>query len=162
VLQSPGRFATALSDILRGQRDCATQLLQILDSERVALDDGDLAGMDTAAADKTAALASMEQLKSREDQLLAETPFRGSESPVEQALAWCDESGALRAAREDVAELMVECDRSNRRNGLLVQQRLNYVRRAIDILHAAHAETMVYGPDGITRNGGSSRLLAEG
>lgn len=162
MLQSPGRFATALTDSLRAQRECATRLLQILDSERAALDDGDLAAMDAASADKTAALADMEQLKSHEDRLLADTPFGGSNTPMEQALAWCDASGEVRAVREDVARLMLECDRSNRRNGLLVQHRLNYVRRAIDILHAAHAETMVYGPDGMTRNGGSSRLLAEG
>jgi len=162
VLQSPGRFATALADIFRAQREHASVLLRILDSERAALDNGDLAAMDAASADKTAALSEMQQLKAREDKLLADTPFGHSDTPIEQALRWCDESGALRALREDVAGLMVECDRSNRRNGLLVQHRLNYVRRAIDILHAAHAETMVYGPDGITHNSTSSRLLAEG
>lgn len=162
MLQSPGRFATALADIFREQRDHATVLLRILDCERAALGDGDLAAMDAAAADKTTALAEMEQLKAREDRLLADTPFGDSENPIAQALRWCDESGAVRAVREEVAGLMMDCDRSNRRNGLLVQHRLNYVRRAIDILHAAQAETMLYGPDGMTRNGGSSRLLAEG
>ncbi|TCO76627.1 flagella synthesis protein FlgN [Chromatocurvus halotolerans] len=162
MLQSPARFATALADMLQAQRECATQLLQILERERAALDDGDLVAMDTASADKTAALAGMEQLKSREDQLLAGTPFSNSDTPFEQALAWCDASGAVRAVREDVSRLMIDCDRSNRRNGLLVQHRLNYVRRAIDILHAAHAETLVYGPDGMAHSGGSSRLLAEG
>ena len=162
VLHSAASIASALDDLFRARRASALALLRILDEEREALGNGDLAAMDTTAAEKIAALADLEQSKAEEAQLLAGLPFAGSDTPLEQALIWCDETGTLRAACDEVVQLMVDCDRNNRRNGLMVQQRLNYVRRAIDILHKAHADTLVYGPDGLARNAGHSRLLAEG
>ena len=162
MVQSPDQFAAAFGAIISEQREQASLLLTILASERTALNAGDLSAMDAASVEKVAVLGAMEQLKTRADELLVDTPFASSDAPVEQALSWCDTSGNLRAARDDVARLMSECDLENRRNGLVVQHRLNYVRRAIDILHAAHEETMTYGADGIARSGGSSRLLAEG
>lgn len=140
----------------------ASRLLRLLEEEREALDNGDLAVLDSTATGKGTVLAEMEQLKAREVQLLSGLPFGGSATPLEQALSWCDDNGSVRAACEDVIQLMVACDRHNRRNGLLVQHRLNYVRRALDVLHNAHAETLVYGPDGGHTQAGSSRLLAEG
>ncbi len=166
VLQSPRQFASALGDVVAAQWRCADALLRTLNAEREALSNGDLAAIEDAAAAKTTALAELEELQAREVGLVADLPFGDSGTPLEQvlqqALQWCDEDGVLRARREEVVQLMLDCDSRNRRNGLLVQQRLNYVRRAIDVLHRAHAESLTYGPDGSTGSARSSRLLAEG
>ncbi|MFO7552380.1 MAG: flagellar protein FlgN [Haliea sp.] len=162
MLQSSVQCAKALLDLFHAQEERAAHLLRLLEQEREALDSGDLAVLDATAAGKGAALVDLEQLKAREARLLAGLPFGGSATPLEQALSWCDAEGDVRAACEEVIQLMVACDRHNRSNGLLVQQRLNYVRRALDVLHNAHAETLVYGPDGGHAHAGSSRLLAEG
>lgn len=162
MLQSPAQCATALTELFRAQEERAAHLQQLLEDEREALGNGDLAVLDTTAANKGVVLVELEQLKAREQQLLASLPFGGSATPLEQALIWCDEDGSVRAACEAVIQLMVTCDRNNRHNGLLVQHRLNYVRRALDVLHNAHAETLVYGPDGSQGHAGTSRLLAEG
>lgn len=162
MIQSPARFASDLAGMFLAQQQCARTLLQILQQEREALGSGDLETMEVAAASKTASLADMEQLKAQEARALADLPFSASEEPLQQALAWCDESGTLQAEREEITRLMLECDRNNRENGILVQHRLNYVRRAINILYKAHEETLIYGSDGVSHNASSSRLLAEG
>lgn len=162
MLHSANRLANALTDTLQAQQDRARALLQILDAEHDALANGDLAAMDSTAASKIAALAELEQLKASEVGLLADLPFANSDTPLEQALLWCDDSGAVRKVFDDLRQCMMACERRNHRNGILVQQRLNFVRRAVDILHAAHADTMTYGPDGMSRSGNASRLLAEG
>lgn len=162
MLRSPTQCAKALSELFRAQEERAAHLHQLLEDEREALGNGDLAVLDATAVSKGVVLAELEQLKAREQQLLASLPFGASATPLEQALTWCDEDGTVRAACEAVIQLMVACDNNNRQNGLLVQHRLNYVRRALDVLHNAHAETLVYGPDGNHGHAGTSRLLAEG
>lgn len=162
MMHSASRLARALTDTFAVQQTRATALLTLLDEESRALESGDIAAMDRTAAGKTAALSELEQLKATEAGVLAGLPFAGSEAPLEQALQWCDETGAVRELHDEVRRLMIECDRRNHRNGLLVQHRLNYVRRAVELLQVAHAEAMTYGPDGMVRDGGGSRLLAEG
>ncbi|MHA7816874.1 MAG: flagella synthesis protein FlgN [Pseudohaliea sp.] len=162
MLQSPRRLAGALDDLFRAQQERAEGLLAILRQEREALNSGDLAAIEETASTKISALAELEELKAREARLLAGLPFGDSDTPLEQALGWCDADGSLRVRCDQVIELMVACDRHNKRNGLLVQHRLNYVRRAIDVLHRAHAETLTYGPDGSPGGTRPSRLLAEG
>lgn len=162
MLHSATRLASTLAGLFQAQQERTAALLQILDAEHEALGSGDLDAMDATAASKISTLAELEQLKASETTMLADLPFASSNAPLEQALQWCDSTGSLREAFEAVRQRLAECERRNHRNGMLVQQRLNYVRRAVDILHAAHAETMTYGPDGIARSGGTSRLLAEG
>lgn len=162
MLHSATRLANNLTGMFQAQQERIESLLQILDAEYEALGSGDLATMDSTAASKTDTLAELEQLKANEARMLADLPFANSDAPLEQALLWCDGTGSVRQAFEDARQRMSECERRNHRNGMLVQQRLNYVRRAVEILHAAHAETITYGPDGMARSGGTSRLLAEG
>ena len=88
MLHSPASIASALDDLFRAQRACALALLRILDEEREALGNGDLAAMDTTAAGKIAALAELEQSKAEERHscspgclLRAATPLSSRLSP---------------------------------------------------------------------------------
>lgn len=162
VLQSPRQCATALIGLFQEQCTCATALRDLLALERTALGNGDTAKLDATAEGKNQLMSQLEHLRSRQAQLLAALPFGAAETALEQALDWCDNTGHVRSAQQQARLVLTECDRDNRRNGLLVQQRLNYVRRALDVLHSAHADSMIYGPDGTRDFDSSSRLLAEG
>ena len=162
MLQSPRQCATALDELFREQCECATALKDLLARERTALGDGDTAMLDTTAEGKNLLMSRLEHLQSRQAQLLAGLPFGATETALEQALDWCDTTGHVRSIQQQARLALTECDRDNKRNGLLVQRRLNYVRRALDVLHSAHADSMIYGADGNRDFGSSSRLLAEG
>lgn len=146
MLQSPRQCATALDELLRKQCECATTLKDLLAREHTALVDGDTAMLDTTEEGKNQLVKQLEHLQSRQVQLLAGLPFGATETALEQALDWCDNTGHVRPIQQQARLALTECDRDNKRNGLLVQKRLNYVRRAVDeltsLLNTVHKQQL--------------------
>lgn len=161
--QGPGQFKHSLSNLLRTQGECADELLGTLDSERTALEAGDAERLDLLTPRKSGLLRQLEELGRGQADLLTTLSFGCTPEGMQQALAWCDEDGSLEALQQSVLDRLARCRELNERNGLTVQYRLGYVRRALDVLNGAPAGSSgVYGPDGRASNASQSRLLASG
>lgn len=163
MLQGPGQFKQSLSKLLRTQGECADELLDTLQSERSALEAGDGDRLDALTARKSDLLRRLDELGRSQVNLLAELSFANTPDGMQQALAWCDPDQSLKNLQQSVLDRLARCRELNERNGLTVQYRLGYVRRALDVLNGAPAGSSgVYGPDGRSSSAPQSRLLASG
>ncbi|QOC21232.1 flagellar protein FlgN [Wenzhouxiangella sp. AB-CW3] len=162
MIRGPQQCARELAELFSGQHECAVALLEALEHEREALTSGDAAALETATIEKNALVERMEGLDRRQQQLLRSLPSGTSPDSMSQVLSWCDEDGSLARTHEQAAQRIIQCQQANQRNGLIVQQRLGHVRRALNILRDAHTDMLTYGPDGRSGPDGGSRLLAEG
>lgn len=163
MLQGPGQFRNALKSLLDAQGACAHELLETLESERSALESGDAERLDAVTAQKSSLLRKLDQLGRDQMHLLGELSFDEDGPGLEQALAWCDPGAALKSEQQEVGRCLQRCRDLNERNGITVQYRLGYVRRALDVLNGQPAGSSdVYGADGRTSTSCSSRLLASG
>lgn len=163
MLMGPNQCAGRLRRLFDDQRKAAEQLLELLESERDSLRQGDSAPLEQFAADKSELIQRLQMLETEQRQLLGELAFsEDAADALDRALEWCDADGRLRALHAQTMQRVIECKRDNQRNGVMVRQRLGYLRRTLDILRNAHTDALVYGPDGQTEQSGQSRLLAEG
>ncbi|MEE4637544.1 MAG: flagellar protein FlgN [Wenzhouxiangella sp.] len=163
MLQGPGQFRDALKRLLQLQSGCADELLGTLEAERTALEAGNADQLDALTGEKSVLLGRLDELGKDQVSLLSELEFDSSGSGLEQALAWCDPNRELAEQRQDLGRRLQRCRELNQRNGLTVQYRLGYVRRALDVLNGAPPGSGgVYGPDGRTSSASPSRLLASG
>ncbi|MFP4209271.1 MAG: flagella synthesis protein FlgN [Wenzhouxiangella sp.] len=163
MLQGPGQFRDALKQLLHAQGECANELLDALERERSALADGDAEQLDLLTREKTALLGRLDELGHRQQQLFSDLAFNDSDHDIDRALAWCDPRAELSETRRTIGQRLQRCRELNERNGLTVQYRLGYVRRALDVLNGAPAGSSgVYGPNGRTSAASPSRLLASG
>jgi flagella synthesis protein FlgN len=163
MLQGPGQFRDALRRLLQLQSGCADELLGTLEAERSALEAGNADQLDALTREKSRLLRRVDELGHEQISLLSELAFDGSGSGLEQALAWCDPGCELADERQALGGRLQQCRELNERNGLTVQYRLGYVRRALDVLNGTPpGSSGVYGPDGRTSNASPSRLLASG
>jgi flagellar biosynthesis/type III secretory pathway chaperone len=163
VLMGPEQFASNLRRLFAEQDRNARELLAALRAEREALAMAEATRLEAMATTKAPLINRLEQLANEQRHLLASLGM--GEDPaeaMERALGWCDSSGELRHAHEAAMQQVIECQQQNQQNGVMVRHQLGHVRRALQVLHNAHTDTMLYGPDGRTETAGSSRLLAEG
>lgn len=161
MVRGPSQCARELKELFSAQYECAERLLAVLDDEREALSIGETDRLDEVTANKNRLLRQLEVLDQRQTHLLQSLPTGPTTRGLGQALHWCDEDGSVTQAYEEMAECVIRCQRANQRNGLLVQHRLGYVRRALNVLRQGHGDALVYGPDGRTGPVEGSRLLAE-
>lgn len=163
MLQGPGQFRHSINNLLRTQGECADELLSSLEAERKALAAGDAEQLDVVTATKSSLLQRLDELGRQQAELLDGLSFGQHSDGMSQALSWCDPGGDLARLQNLVVGQLERCRRLNERNGLSVQHRLGYVRRALDVLYGAPAGSSgVYGPDGRANASSSSRLLASG
>ena len=164
MVQGPGQFRQSLKQLLQTQNECAESLLSALEDEQSALIKADAENLDAVTVGKDALLRQLDDLGRQQIALLESLSFDPHGNGMRQALAWCDPAGELAREQAQVLALLDQCRALNDRNGLAVQQRLGYVRRALDVLHGAPAgsSSNVYGPDGRADGMASSRLLASG
>ena len=163
MLQGPGQFREALKRLLHTQGECAQQLFGTLESEREALAAGDAEQLDLLTRKKSDLLRQLESLGLEQQNLLDSVALDDSDAGLDTALAWCDPSDEIRQSRKTLQGHLERCRTLNERNGLTVQYRMGYVRRALDVLNGDPAGTSnVYGKDGRTSSNVHSRLLASG
>jgi flagellar biosynthesis/type III secretory pathway chaperone len=163
AVMGPEQFAAELRRLFDRQLESAQRLSALFADERTALGQGHSVEIERIARDKAAAIETLQTLEREIRDRLSTLQF--AEDPAEaldRALDWCDPGGDLRRRHAETMQAVIECKRDNQRNGVMVRHRLGYLRRALDVLHNAHAEAAVYGPDGRTEQTGHSRLLAEG
>lgn len=163
MLMGPDQCAAELGRLFDAQKDAAAKLLALLADERSALRDGASERLEHLAADKARLIQRLQELEAGQRKLLERLALADDPaSALDRALDWCDGDGTLRRKHVETMQKVIECKADNQRNGVMVRHRLGYLRRALQVLRSAHADTMVYGPDGRTESSDQSRLLAEG
>jgi len=136
----------ALTAVLADMQSAVTDLDQVLGDERAALDQADADALNRVGERKQQLLLQLEQLDTERVQLVRHID---SQSDSQQQ-AW---DGILR--------LVARCQQANQRNGDIVEQRLQHVRRALSVLTGGKDEVNVYNPAGKVRGGFRSVPLAQ-
>lgn len=151
-------------DLLRlsqRMRETGEELLGALESERVAVREADLEALESATSRKVALMDALDRMNREERAALAPAPFSNDADALQRTLSWCDNDGDLTESRARMREVLERCDGYNRQNGILLQHRMGYVRRALDALRQAQSDLVTYGP-GSSTGGTGSRVIARG
>lgn len=139
-----------LGDTLRTVIDemtCSTeQLILVLDEERLALSTADAEALNRAGEAKQMLMRRLEQLEAERQQLIAASPHAAQEVQSR----WSQLLASLKVCRDN-----------NLRNGTLVGQRLNMVRRALAVLTGEDNDSGTYGRSGTVTTRHRSVPLAE-
>lgn len=138
---------------LQAEHEAAVALLQALQAEREALREGSPERLDTAVADKTECLRSVEragQALSRTVGSLGHDPAR---QPMRNWLADLEWSGQGLVARFDAMKSELErCDELNRRNGAVIEVSQQHVAAALGALDGTTGTTTrLYDASGTAR-----------
>jgi flagellar biosynthesis/type III secretory pathway chaperone len=162
MLRGPLQCARELGPLYAEQARQAADLLETLERERATLAVGDVEPLENLAERKTAALQALERLHQKERSIVDSVCGQSGQGSVQAVLDWCDPERQLHESREKAMAAIASCHRQNLQNGVLVQQRLNYVRRALDVLDRADSGHLIYEADGRTGRHSRNRLLARG
>ena len=135
----------ALTAVLADMHDAVTDLEQVLGDERAALDQADAEALNHSGERKQVLMHRLEQLDGERVQLV-----KNMESP--------SETNQQRWAT--ILKTLAACQQANQRNGDIVEQRLQHVRRALSVLTGGKEDVDVYNPAGKVRSGFRSMPLA--
>lgn len=138
-------FSEALAAVQGEMRQALDQLVQVLETERSALDAGDTEALGQAGTRKQALMQQLEQLDAERRQLVHEQP----QTEATPDPAWTT-----------IVQSLQHCHRLNLRNGGIVNQRLQLVRQALAVLTGAESGSGLYDRSGELHAGARSRPLA--
>lgn len=141
-----GELGDALSAVLGDMQQAITQLAQVLESERTALNTSDSEALGRTGASKQKLMLQLEQLDTERQQLSREAPAAAASLDP----AWAQVLQALR-----------RCQQLNQSNGRAVNQRLGQVRQALSVLTGHAGENGLYGPTGGLHASLRSQVLAQ-
>ena len=156
-----------LCSIFESQQHEANSIASALEEERQALLSGDLALLEEIAQRKAVGLESLEELRRDEESLFQNFSSNGPDSAGSASdpsvrVDHMDPSGRLGTARRAAIDAIARCQSLNTRNGLLLQHRIGYVRRALQVLANLEGEPGVYGADGKVASPTPLRSVARG
>ncbi|KRE90890.1 flagellar biosynthesis protein FlgN [Frateuria sp. Soil773] len=135
----------ALTAVVEDIRRAADELARVLEAERDALASADAAALDRIGSHKQQLMQQLEQYDAERVQLSEALP-----------------AAALLATRwQEVLQTLANCRQLNQRNGSLVAQRLEQVRRALAVLTGQPGDAELYGPSGELRARPRSQQLAQ-
>lgn len=156
-----------LRSIFESQQREANSIANALEQEREALLSGDLASLEEIARRKAAGLDKLEDLRRDEQVMLqafglssADLTGTGKDQPDQSDQI--DRGGQVAKARQTAIDAIARCQSLNTRNGLLLQHRIGYVRRALQVLANLEGEPGVYGADGKVASPTQLRSVARG
>ncbi|MEW9625442.1 flagella synthesis protein FlgN [Rhodanobacter geophilus] len=138
-------FNEALAAVQGEMHQALDQLVQVLRTERDALDTGNTEALGVAGTRKQALMQQLEQLD-------AERRLLAREQPQTEA--------ATDPAWTAIVESLQHCHRLNQRNGSIAIQRLQLVRQALAVLTGADSGSGLYDRSGELHAGARSRSLA--
>lgn len=152
-----------LAALFLAQKQKADAVLEVLEREREALLAGDLAALETVAQEKTTLLDELEEMRSEESRLLH---LKGADyffgSRREQDSPAGNKVKSVRSAHRNAVDAIAECQSLNARNGLLLQHRIGYVKRALQALGGGDGNPGLYGSDGKIETSSRHRCVARG
>jgi flagellar biosynthesis/type III secretory pathway chaperone len=132
--------ADSIDRLLAAEIEGARQLLGVLRREQQALTGRDPDTVEQAVADKSQAIATLQQLTLRRHTLAGSLPPPGPHTPVA-------------SRRSELEQLLVELRQQNEINGALVQRRLQHARQALAVLRGQSGQTDLYDPRGALEYG---------
>ena len=156
-----------LRSIFESQQREANSIADALEQEREALLSGDLASLEEIARRKAAGLEKLEDLR-RDEQVMmhdfgaSTADLTGTSKDRSNQIDHIDPGGQLAKARQTAIDAIARCQSLNTRNGLLLQHRIGYVRRALQVLANLEGEPGVYGADGKVASPTPLRSVARG
>jgi flagellar biosynthesis protein FlgN len=139
-------LGAALRTVLDEMSATATQLINILDEEREALEAADAKALNRSGEAKQMLLRRLEQL----DVERLHLSNTSSEAAQQTDSIW-----------RDLLKLLALCRDKNQRNGALVNQRLTQVRRALCVLTGNDSQASTYGQNGAVHSTHRSVPLAQ-
>jgi flagellar biosynthesis protein FlgN len=139
-------LGAALRTVLDEMSATATQLINILDEEREALEAADAKALNRSGEAKQMLLRRLEQL----DVERLHLSNTSSEAAQQTDSIW-----------RDLLKLLAVCRDKNQRNGALVNQRLTQVRRALSVLTGSDSQIGTYGQNGAVHSTHRSVPLAQ-
>lgn len=159
MIQGPGQFANTLRGLLESQLEAIERLADLLQKEHLALESGLADELDGITVRKPGVLGELERLIAEQSALLIQLGFDATPAGLRQAIYWCDSGGVLNALQERVATRLSDCGAQNTHNGVLVQMRIGFVRRALQSLRGPEYGDPTYGRDGRCQQHDGCRLL---
>jgi flagella synthesis protein FlgN len=126
-------LGAALAAVVEDMRLAADELATVLQTEREALVGADAAALGQAGTHKQRLMLQLEQYDAERLQL-------SQAAPAAAAL--------LEPEWKQVLQTLESCRQLNQRNGTLVGQRLDQVRRALAVLTGQPGDAGIYGPSG--------------
>lgn len=145
---------SATADATAAQLDRELALLQhierALNAERQALEQQDLAALETAVAAKNAALAQHRDVTSQ-----------GPGAPDRPVTEYASAEPALQQRRNALRALSETCDQLNRENGSLIHRMQERTRQALDILRRSDRSPRLYSGTGTAEQSAGRHSLGK-
>lgn len=135
----------ALDAVMAEIRHGLDALVQLLDAECEALNNGDITAIDHIGTRKQALVQQLEQFDVQRRQLAQVLPPPANA----QSPAW-----------QDVIRALQQCQSLNQRNGNIASRRLQLVRQALAVLTGGSADGLYDNSGGLHTGPGRSRPLA--
>jgi flagella synthesis protein FlgN len=139
-----------LYSVLQAEHRTATQLLDILTSERDALVHSEPEKMVKMTASKQPLIVQLEQLSRQREAVLQAEGFSSGKDGLTAFIAnQSDEQAVqLNALMAELKVLARHCQNNNQINGGIVNVNRQYLHRAMSILRGRDMEVTSYGPGG--------------
>lgn len=152
------QFAKILVPILTEEHAGVRAFVELLQNEQHALSVGETDKLSTFAEEKGTLVARLNSLAEQRNDALTQRGFSTDRAGIEACCAQLPaESGAEKLWTE-IIERVAEARDLNRLNGELIQMRMQYTSKALDILLQKDTSLDLYGPDGQSAATGSRRI----
>lgn len=148
-----------LGTLLGQEISSLDQLAALLAREHELLVANDVAGLETAMAERQACVGSIVRVEDERRSLCRMLGYPTDLPGLERLLAWCDPTGSLRSRWAECASRGARCRDLNDRNGALVNARLKRVETLLGAITGRPAEGQTYGPRGAYGAPTSGRML---
>lgn len=151
------------SDTLADEQQLMSSLLALMQREQEFLVAADAVGLGTITPEKAQSMNQLAILANQRHQALGAAGFAAEETGMQ---AWVESpAGQSEAdAWQQLLKLTRDAKELNRVNGMLINKQMAHNQGLINAMRqpANAAETTVYGPGGLTTQGGPSRRFVVG
>jgi flagellar biosynthesis/type III secretory pathway chaperone len=145
-----------LSQLLQRDAVSSTQLRDLLQEERKALETRDYALFETLIAPKQQLIGQLEQNHVVRQQHLRQMGFDSDSAALQAAHA---QAPAVAEHWQAAAALWQECQSASQINDQICRRTRLVVERVLDVLRGQHSQSATYDASGIAQRGGSGRPI---
>ncbi len=139
-----------LYSVLRAEQTVASQLLEILTTERLALIEAESNTIADMNSQKQPLLAQLEQLARQRESILQSDGFSPGKEGLEAFIANqpTREAAQLEAVMKQLRVAAQACRDNNQINGGIVNVNRQYLHKAMSVLRGQETSVASYGPGG--------------
>lgn len=144
-----------LLDIVTAEAALIARFVDLLETEKTALTEGNVDDLARFATEKEPLVADLQRLGCQRNDRLSALNLPADRQGMS---AWAAGSPDASSAWEKTLKLAARARDLNRLNGELIQMRLQYNSRILEILQRNTAALDLYGPDGKASGTGERRI----